>query len=114
MHAGRVQCTEPLTVLASNDSGNFTIQCTFTGYLPSNLSINWMTNESVVMESTDRFSVNTVFGGSGFSQRGGSSNDSGVTSILTISWLTVGMHNFTGYMKNSNLQGSVQLNAGIL
>ena len=71
-----------------------------------------MTNESVVMESTNRFSVATVFDGPGFSQRGGSSSDSGVTSILTISFLNLGTHSFICSMEGSNLQGIVILTAG--
>ena len=73
-----------------------------------------MTNGTIVPEPSDQFSVATVFDGPGFSQRGGSSSDSGVTSTLTISSVTVGKHNFTCFIRDSNLLGVVELTAGNL
>ena len=99
-------------MLALNDSGNISIRCTFTGYLPSNFTVVWKTNETVLLESNDTFSILTSLDGPGFSQRGGVAIDNGITSVLTISSLTVGKYNFTCYMINSNLQGSVKLTAG--
>ena len=77
--------SHPNTVQAQVGVESVTLQCNFTGYLPSTINVIWRDNEGVEIEdANDGCNITTSLSGPGVSQRGGVSVESGVTSTLTI------------------------------
>ena len=89
-----------------------TLQCNFTGYLPSTINVIWRDNEGVKIEdANDGYNITTSLSGPGVSQRGEDSVESGVTSTLTITTIEqsdIGTE-YTYRMNGTNIEGIIQL-----
>ena len=101
--------SHPNTVQAQKDNKSVTLQCNFTGYLPSTINVIWRDNKGVEIEDAiDGYNISTSLSGPGVSQRRGDSVESGVTSTLTI----ISIDNRTEYtciMEGTSIQGTIQL-----
>ena len=104
--------SHPNTVQAQEGDESVTLQCNFTGYLPSTINVIWRNNEGVEIEdANDGYNITTSLSGPGMSQRGGDSVESGVTSTLTITSIEqsdIGTE-YTCLMNGINIQGTIQL-----
>ena len=101
--------SHPNTVQAHVGDESVTLQCNFTGYLPSSIHVIWRDNEGVEIEdANDGYNITTSLSGPGVSQRGGDSVESGVTSTLTITTIENGTE-YTCIMEGTSIQGTIQL-----
>ena len=104
--------SHPNTVQAQVGDESVTLQCNFTGYLPSNINVIWRDNQGVEIEdANDGYNITTSLNGPGVSQRGGDSVESGVTSTLTITSIeqsVIGTE-YTCIMEGTSIQGTIQL-----
>ena len=99
----------PNTVQAQVGDESVTLQCNFTGYLPSTINVIWRDNDGVKIEdANDGYNITTSLSGPGVSQRGGDSVESGVTSTLTISNIK-NETEYTCIMEGTSIQGTIQL-----
>ena len=99
----------PNIVQAQVGDESVTLQCNFTGYLPSTINVIRRDNEGVEIEdANDGYNITTSLSGPGVSQRGGDSVESGVTSTLTITNIK-NETEYTCIMEGTNIQGTIQL-----
>ena len=101
--------SHPNTVQAQVGDESVTLQCNFTGYLPSTINVIWRDSEGVEIEdANDGYNISTSLSGPGVSQRGGDSVESGVTSTLTITTIENGTE-YTCIMEGTRIQGTILL-----